>query len=173
MVVVINKKDTDTHFLREMTRLMSWPGRVRHSLSAAVSLSSHLSYSLFFFLGLEVYCILCSVHSSILVVSRHACCNGHGSCVKHFSLELVEARILNVAPAVIRPMTTLISFCTFPLALWRLFSLSTVQTWRSCSASGAPWSSAMPPSLGRGWERTKEIIEEPFPRARLSLCENG
>ena len=40
-----------------------------------------------------------------------------------------------------------------PLTLWRL-SISLrplVQTLGSCSASGAPWSSAMPPSLGRGW----------------------
>ena len=40
-----------------------------------------------------------------------------------------------------------------PLTLWR-FSVSLrplVQTLRSCPASGAPWSSAMPPSLGRGW----------------------
>ena len=39
-----------------------------------------------------------------------------------------------------------------PLTLWRL-SVSVrplVQTLGSCSASGAPWSSAMPPSLGRG-----------------------
>ena len=39
-----------------------------------------------------------------------------------------------------------------PLTLWRL-SISLrplVQTLGSCSASGAPWSSAMPPSLGRG-----------------------
>ena len=39
-----------------------------------------------------------------------------------------------------------------PLTLWRL-SVSLrplVQTLGSCPASGAPWSSAMPPSLGRG-----------------------
>ena len=39
-----------------------------------------------------------------------------------------------------------------PLALWRLsVSLrSLAQALRSCPASGAPWSSAMPPSLGKG-----------------------
>ena len=39
-----------------------------------------------------------------------------------------------------------------PLTLW-LLSVSVrplVQTLWSCPASGAPWSSAMPPSLGRG-----------------------
>ena len=43
-----------------------------------------------------------------------------------------------------------------PLALWRL-SLSLrplVQALESCPASGAPWSSVMPPSLGRGWITT-------------------
>ena len=39
-----------------------------------------------------------------------------------------------------------------PLTVWRLsVSLRTlVQTLESCPASGAPWSSTMPPSLGRG-----------------------
>ena len=39
-----------------------------------------------------------------------------------------------------------------PLTLWRLsvFLRPLVQTLGSCPASGAPWSSAMPPSLGRG-----------------------
>ena len=43
-----------------------------------------------------------------------------------------------------------------PLAFWRL-SVSLrplVQTLGSCPSSGAPWSSAMPPSLGRGWVTT-------------------
>ena len=39
-----------------------------------------------------------------------------------------------------------------PLTLWRLSASlrSLVQALGSCSDSGAPWSSAMPPSLGRG-----------------------
>ena len=48
-----------------------------------------------------------------------------------------------------------------PLTLWRL-SVSLrplVQTLGSCPASGAPWSSAMPPSLGRGWVNNNNNIE--------------
>ena len=39
-----------------------------------------------------------------------------------------------------------------PLTLWRLSASlrPLVQALESCPASGAPWSSAMPPSLGRG-----------------------
>ena len=39
-----------------------------------------------------------------------------------------------------------------PLTLWRLsvFLRPLVQALESCPASAAPWSSAMPPSLGRG-----------------------
>ena len=66
--------------------------------------------------------------------------------------------MLLAAPVDTRPRTFLISFCTVqlrlvvPLILWRL-SISLrplVQTLGSCPASGAPWSSAVPPSLGRG-----------------------
>ena len=41
-----------------------------------------------------------------------------------------------------------------PLTLWQL-SVSLrplIQALESCPASGAPWSSAMPLSLGRGWD---------------------
>ena len=74
------------------------------------------------------------------------------------SLELAESRILPAAPVDTRPRTALISFCTVqigllvPLTLWRLsVSLRPLfQTLGSFPASGAPWSSAMPPFLGRG-----------------------
>ena len=51
----------DTHFSRGMTRLMSWPDGecyLRPPQSLVVSLSSHLSYPLLSFLGLEVYCLV-------------------------------------------------------------------------------------------------------------------
>ena len=49
-----------------------------------------------------------------------------------------------------------------PLALWRLFlSLRPlVQDLGSCLAYRAPWSSAMPPSLGRGRVTTTSAILE-------------
>ena len=69
------------------------------------------------------------------------------------SLGLAELRILSAAPVDTRLRTPLISFCIVaPLTLWRL-SISLrplVQALESCPDSGAPWSSAMPPSLGRG-----------------------
>ena len=39
-----------------------------------------------------------------------------------------------------------------PLAIWRLFASlrPLMQARESCPASGAPWSSTMPPTLGRG-----------------------
>ena len=46
-----------------------------------------------------------------------------------------------------------------PLTLWRL-SVSLrplVQTLGSCPDTGAPWSSAMPPSLGEGWVNNNNI----------------
>ena len=68
-------------------------------------------------------------------------------------LGLAESRILPAAPADTGPRTPLISFCTVQLrTLWRLSVplRPLVQTLGSCPASGAPWSTAMPPSLGRG-----------------------
>ena len=79
-------------------------------------------------------------------------------CLVLISLGLAESRILHAAPADTRPghfscHSTQSSYGFFaPLTLWRL-SVSLrplVQTLGSCPASGAPWSSAMPPSLGRG-----------------------
>ena len=68
------------------------------------------------------------------------------------SLGLAESRILPAAPVDTRPRTSLISFCTVQLrTLCAAHSLATlVQALGSCPASGTPWSSAMPPSLGRG-----------------------
>ena len=51
----------DTRFSRGTTRLMSWPDEVRYlrpPQSLVVSLSSHLSYPLLSYLGLEAYCLI-------------------------------------------------------------------------------------------------------------------
>ena len=51
-----------------------------------------------------------------------------------------------------------------PLTLWRL-SVSLrplVQTLGSCPASGALWSSAMPPALGRGWVTNSNNFSVPL-----------
>ena len=78
-------------------------------------------------------------------------------CEVLISLGLAESRILPAAPVDTRPRTPLISFCTVQLRTLRrclfgdsVFLRPLVQTLGSCPASGAPWSSAMPPSLGRG-----------------------
>ena len=75
------------------------------------------------------------------------------------SLGLAESRISflkslwTLVPGHLSSHSALSSYGLFaPLTLWRL-SISLrplVQTLGSCQASGAPWSSAMPPSLGRG-----------------------
>ena len=80
-------------------------------------------------------------------------CNGHSLLLALIFLGLAESRILPAAPVGTRPRTPIISFCIVQLqTLWRL-SVSLrplVQTLGSCPASGAPWSSAVLPSLGRG-----------------------
>ena len=56
-----------------------------------------------------------------------------------------------------------------PLTLWQL-SVSLrplVHTLGSCPASGALWSSAMPPSLERGWESNDD--ERPFFKSKLCI----
>ena len=62
-------------------------------------------------------------------------------------------RLRTLVPGHLSSHSALSSYRLFaPLTLWRL-SVSLrplVQTLGSCPASGAPWSSAMPPSLGRG-----------------------
>ena len=62
-------------------------------------------------------------------------------------------RLWTLVPGHLSSHSALSSYGLFaPLSLWRL-SVSLrplVQTLGSCPASGAPWSSAMPPSPGRG-----------------------
>ena len=79
-------------------------------------------------------------------------------CLASISLELTESKILLAALADTRHRTPLISFCTAQLRTLcvarslAVFCLSTTYVPRpgSFPASGAPWSSAINPSLGRG-----------------------
>ena len=102
-----------------------------------------------------------SISTEELVLPRHArCvlsrlrCNGH-SLLLGFYLSRI-GRIENPSCSAYGHLSShsaLSSYGLFaPLTLWRL-SVSVrplVQTLGSCPASGAQWSSAMPPSLGRG-----------------------
>ena len=104
-----------------------------------------------------------SISTEELVLPGHArCvlsrlrCNGHSFLLGLISLGLAESKILPAAPVDTRPTSPLISFCTVQLRTLRRSLFATVslrpliQTLGSCPASGAPWFSAMPPSLGRG-----------------------
>ena len=96
-------------------------------------------------------------HHARCVLSRLRC-NGHRLLLGSYPSRIGRIGILPAATADTCPMTPLISFCTVQLqTLCTAHSLATLclcttsgQTLGSCPASGAPWSSAMPPSLGRG-----------------------
>ena len=83
-------------------------------------------------------------------------------CQAVISLELAESRIFPAAPADTVPQhlsshSALSSYGIFAaLALWRLSVpiRPLFQALGSFPASGAPWFSAMPPSLGRGQVKT-------------------
>ena len=89
------------------------------------------------------------------------------------SLGLAESRILPAAPANTLPRTPLISFCIFQLwTLCAVYSLSLrplVQTLGSFPASGFPWSSDMPPSLGRGRVINKNLVLKALISEKMSI----
>ena len=95
------------------------------------------------------------------VLLRHACCvlsrlrcNGHSLLLSCYLSRIGRIKIFSCsAYGNLSSHSALSSYGLFaPLTLWRLsVSLQPlVQALESCPASGAPWSSAMPPSLGRG-----------------------
>ena len=106
-----------------------------------------------------------SICTEELVLLRHArCvlsrlrCNGHSLRLGSYlwdwqNRESFLQRLWTLVPGHLSSHSALSSYGLFaPLTLWRL-SVSfrpLVQPLGSCPASGAPWSSAMPPSLGRG-----------------------
>ena len=85
-------------------------------------------------------------------------CNGHSLLLGSYLSRIgrIENPFCSACGHSSQDISHLILHCpatdSAPLTLWRL-SISVrplVQTLGSCPASGAPWSSAMPPSLGRG-----------------------
>ena len=106
-----------------------------------------------------------SISTEELVLPRHArCvlsrlrCNGHSLLLGSYLSRIgrIENPSCSACGHSSQDISHLILHCpatdSVPLTLWRL-SVSLrplVQTLGSCPASGAPWSSAMPPSLGRG-----------------------
>ena len=107
-----------------------------------------------------------SVSTEKLVLSRHArCvlsrlrCNGHTLLLNSYLFRI--GRIKNAWCSVCPPFDhgrlssdfALSSYVLFvPLAFWRpsVSPRPLIQALESCSASGATWSSVMPPSMGRG-----------------------
>ena len=100
-----------------------------------------------------------------LVLPRHARCilsrpryNGHSLLLgSHLSrIGRIENSFCSACGHSSQNTSHLILHCpatdSAPLALWGVFVSvrSLVQTLGSCPASGAPWSSAMPPSVKRG-----------------------
>ena len=97
------------------------------------------------------------------MLPRHACCvlsrlrcNKHNLLLSSYLPRI--GRIENsswraLVPGHLSSHSALSNYGLFaPLTLWRLFVYlrPLVQALKSCPASGASWSSAMPPSLGRG-----------------------
>ena len=154
----------DTHFSREMTQLMSLPDGeccLRPPQSLVVSLLSVVSTLVFSWTGGVLS------HQSILThrfpqfPPRNLCslvCNGHSLLLGSYlsSIGRIENSSCSACGHLSQDISHLILHCPATDSLHRsLFgdSLSLwplVQTLGSCPASGAPWSSAMPPSLRRG-----------------------
>ena len=99
---------------------------------------------------------LCSLVMLARDVLSCLCCNGHSLLLSSYLSRI--GRILPAASVDTRPRTSLISFCTAQLQTFcaahslATLCLSTISgpDIGSCPASGAPWSSAMPPSLRKG-----------------------
>ena len=156
----------DTRFSWGTTRLMSWPDGERYSFplqSLVVSLLlslvsillfsrtggvlSHLNSSTHRFHRFPTRCsfVTLAAFSLVFAATDTAYCYlSRIGIIKIFSCS---------AYGNLSSHSALSSYGLFaPLTLWRLsVSLQPlVQALESCPASGAPWSSAMPPSLGRG-----------------------
>ena len=153
-----------TRFSRGTTRLMSWPDGERYSCP----LHSHIVSLLLSLVSTLVFCrtrgVLSHLNSLTHRFPRFPLRNFGSLCplssplqwtqssIKLLSLALAESRILPAAPADTRPRTPLMSFYAVQLRiLYAAHSLATLcLSTTSGPRPGAPWSSAMPPSLGRG-----------------------
>ena len=103
-----------------------------------------------------------SIATEELVLPRHArCvlsrlrCNGHSLFLESYlsSIGRIENSSCNACGHLSQDTSYLILHCPTTDSLRRLLSVflrSLVQTLGSCPVSGAPWFSAMPPSLRRG-----------------------
>ena len=118
------------------------------------------------FLGLEAYCLIkilrhtgSSISTEKLVPPCHACCvlsrlccNGHSLLLSSYLSRIgtIENLSCSACGSSFQDTSHLIAHCpatdSASLALWRPL----VQALESYPASGAPWSSATPSSLGRG-----------------------
>ena len=115
-----------------------------------------------------------SISTEELVLPRHArcvlsrlCCNGHGLLLGSYLSRIgrIENPFCSACGHSSQDTSHLILHCPATDSLRRsLFgdSLSLrplVQTLGSCPASGAPWSSSMPSSLGRGRVTNNNIVD--------------
>ena len=165
----------DTRFSPGTMRLMSWPGWERYSCplqSLVVSLLLSLASTLVFSRTGGVLSHRIVRHTGFLNFHRGTCAPSSRSlCSVSPTLQRTQPsfRFLSLydwqnRESFLQRLQTLVlghlsshsalsRYGLFaPLPLWRL-SVSLrplVQALGSCPASGAPWSSAMPPSLGRG-----------------------
>ena len=118
-----------------------------------------------------------SISTEKLVLPCHArCflsrlrCNGHSFLLSsYFSrISKMENPSCNACGHSTQDTSHLILHCPAtdfaPLILWRLsvYLRPLVQTLGSCLASGAAWSSAMPPSLGKGRVTNNNNVSKPF-----------
>ena len=168
----------DPRFSQGTTRQMSWPDRVRYlrppqSLVVSLLLSrtggvlSHRSSLTHRFPRFPPRS-LCSL--VMLAVSSRLRCNGYSLLLGSYLSRIgrIENPSCSACGHSSQDTSHLILHCPATDSLCRslfgdslVFLRPLVQTLGSCPASGAPWSSAMPPSLGRGRvnNNNKQIVE--------------
>ena len=167
----------DTHFYWRTMQLMSWPNGVHYLRPPAIpcSLSPFISHihsrlisdwrhtvsSKFFDTQVP------SISTKELVLPCHArcvlsrfCCNGHSLLLSSYLSRIgrIENPSCSACGHLSQDTSHLILHCPTTDSLATLYLRPLVQTLGSCPASGAPWSSAMPPSLRRGQVNNKLLL---------------
>ena len=166
----------DTRFSWETMRLMSWPGgeRYLHPLqslvvslllsllstllfSRTVGLLSHRNSLIHRFPHFSLRS-LCSLVTRAVLSRLH--CNGRSLLLSSYLFRIgrIENPSCSACEHSSQNISHFILHCPATHSLRRSLSVSLrplVQALRSCPASGAPWSSSMPTSLGKGWVTTK------------------
>ena len=152
----------NTRFSQETTRLMSWSEGERYSCP----LQSFVVSLLFSRIGSVLSYLNSSTHRGSIDFHLETCapssrsalsrfrCNGHSLLLSSYLSKIgsIENSCCRVCGHLSSHSALSSNGIDVPLALWR-HSVSLrplVQALGSCPASGAPWSSAMLPSLGRG-----------------------